>query len=91
MAELELYRSFIHGFFSEYTQAIVLAITFGQLSVTALISCNGDLLKLGVLGGVIFFIAIAPLGIGSAFPSTLLMAIALIAMRRFGPHYIDAD
>jgi len=80
MAVLEPYRHFIHGFFSIHTQEIVLAIALGQLCVAALLSFKGKLFKLGIVGGVIFFIAITPLGIGSAFPATLLMAIALITM-----------
>ncbi len=82
MVVLELYRSFIHGFFSQHTQAIVIAIALGQLCVSALLSRNGHLFKLGIIGGVIFFVAIAPLGIGSAFPSTLLMAAALLMMQK---------
>ena len=81
MAVLEVYRHFIHGFFSKYTQEIILTIALGQLCVAALLSFKGKLLKLGIIGGVIFFIAIAPLGVGSAFPATLLMAIALITMQ----------
>ena len=83
MAVLEIYRHFIHGIFSKYTQEIVLAIALGQLCVAALLNFKGKLLRLGVIGGVIFFIAIIPLGVGSAFPATLLMAIALITM-----HYL---
>ena len=82
MAVLDVYRRFINGFFSEYTQAIVLSIALGQLSVGALLTGSGHLLRMGVAGGVIFFIAITPLGVGSAFPATLLMAVALIVMQR---------
>jgi hypothetical protein len=82
MAVLDVYRQFINGFFSEHTQAIVLAIALGQLSVGALLTGGGHPLRMGVAGGVIFFIAITPLGVGSAFPATLLMAVALIVMQR---------
>jgi len=82
MVALELYRNFIHGFFKEHTQAIILTIALGQLSVAALLSCKGNLFKLGVVGGIIFFVAIAPLGFGSAFSATLLMALALIVMHQ---------
>jgi hypothetical protein len=81
MAVLDVYRRFIDGFFSEHTQAIVLAIALGQLSVGALLTGNVHLVRMGVAGGVIFFIAITPLGVGSAFPATLLMAVALIVMQ----------
>lgn len=81
MAVLSFYRDFIHGYFTENTQLIVVAIALGQIAVAALLSAAGKLLHLGVFGGVVFFIAIAPLGVGSAFPATLIMASALILMQ----------
>lgn len=71
------YRDFIDGFFSENLQWIVLMIAAGQITCALLLTRRGRLLKLGVMGGITFLIAIIPLGIGSAFPSTLLMAAAL--------------
>jgi len=38
------------------------------------------LFLLGILGGIIFLVAISPLGVGSAFPSTLLMAVSLVLL-----------
>jgi hypothetical protein len=80
LAVLELYRSFIYGFFSRYTTAIVLAIATGQLVVSTLLTRRGWLFRLGVLGGIIFLVAVAPLGIGSAFPVSLIIAAALFVM-----------
>ena len=74
LAVLELYSSFIYGLFSQYTTAIVLAIAAGQLVVGTLLLTR---FGVGALGGIIFLVAIAPLGIGSAFPATLIMAAAL--------------
>jgi hypothetical protein len=79
MAVLELYKKFIAGFFSQHTKAIVLLIALGQLCIAALL-CKQDLRRLGVVGGCIFFLAIVPLGVGSAFPCTLLMAVSLVLM-----------
>jgi hypothetical protein len=81
MALLAFYRDFIHGYFSQHTREIVVAIGLGQIVVAALLSGGGKLLNLGVVGGVIFFVAIAPLGVGSAFPATLILAVALILMQ----------
>lgn len=81
-ATLHIYLDFINGPFAAYTQVFVLAIAVGQLSVAALLTRSGRLFDLGTVGGIIFFVAIAPLGIGSAFPSTLLMAIALFFVHR---------
>lgn len=73
----ELYRSFIYGFFSQHTQPIVLAIAAGQLLVGVLLTRRGWLFGLGVLGGITFLIAIAPIGVFAGFPATLIMAAAL--------------
>ncbi len=75
---LEIYRAFIDGFFSQHTRAIVLAIACGQLVIAALLLAGDQRLrKIGMLGAVIFFIAIIPLGVGSAFPCSLLLAVAI--------------
>lgn len=73
----ELYRSFIYGFFSRHTQPIVLSIALGQLIVGILLTRRGWLFRLGVLGGIVFLVAIAPIGVFSGFPATLIMAAAL--------------
>ena len=82
MAVLDVYRNFITGVFSSHAQVIVLAIALGQMSIAALLCGDNRFLKMSVVGGVVFFIAIIPLGVGSAFPSSLLMAIALVLMWR---------
>ena len=38
---------------------------------------KGFVFKAGAVGAIIFLVAIAPLGVGSAFPCTVIMAIAL--------------
>ena len=77
-AVFEGYRSFINGFFHEHTQAIVLAIAMGQMCITVLLAGRRTMRWAGVIGGTIFLLAIAPLGIGSAFPCTILLAFALL-------------
>ena len=84
----ELYRSFIYGFFSQHTQPIVLAIATGKLIVGVLLITRGWLFGLGVLGGIIFLVAIAPIGVFSGFPATLIMAAALfVTWRRLPQRY----
>ncbi len=82
MAVLDVYRNFITGLFSSHTEVIVLAIALGQLGVAALLCGDNRFLKIGVVGGAIFFVAIIPLGVGSAFPASLLMAISIVLMWR---------
>jgi hypothetical protein len=81
-AVLPFYRRFINGFFSEHTRAIIVVIAVGQLTIAALLTRSDRMRTIGVIGGIIFLAAITPLGIGSAFPSTVLMAAALILMQR---------
>jgi len=82
-AWLPFYRDFIHGFFSRATALLVLLIAAGQ-AVCGVLLFTQRLYKLGALGAIIFLLAIAPLGLGSAFPSTLIMAVALILAMRKG-------
>ncbi len=82
MAILNVYRNFVTGFFSSHTEIIVLAIALGQLGIAALLCGDNRFLKIGVGGGVMFFVAIIPLGVGSAFPASLLLAISIVLMWR---------
>ena len=82
LALLDAYRNFIIGFFTRHTIEVVALIALGQLVIAGLLGGSGTVLKAGVIGGVVFFVAIAPLGAGSAFPSTLLLAAALVLMQR---------
>lgn len=77
---VDFYNFFIDGVFSSFTIFIVSLIGTGQILVGIFLFRKGKLYLLGILGGIIFLVAIAPLGIGSAFPSTLLMAISLVLL-----------
>lgn len=75
-----LYQKFIYGIFSSYTSLIVSLIALGQILVGISLFMKRIPFLLGILGGIIFLVAISPLGIGSAFPSTLLMSISLVLL-----------
>lgn len=75
-----LYQKFINGVFSSYAALIVSSIASGQILVGIFMLMKRKLFLLGIVGGIIFLVAIAPLGIGSAFPSTLLMSISLVLL-----------
>lgn len=82
-AVLPLYREFILGFFARHTREIVTLIAAGQAFVGVLVFLPGVWLRIGLSSAIFFLIAIAPFGIGSAFPSSLLMAgAALVLMRK---------
>jgi len=82
LAVFKLYQDFIFGVFSQYTIAFVLAIAVGQLAIGGLLMAKRPLLTLGVVGGIIFLVAIAPLGAMSAFPFSVFAIAALVVMYR---------
>ncbi len=77
---VDFYKFFIDGVFRSFTIFIVSLIGTGQILVGLFLLRKGKLFSLGILGGIVFLVAIAPLGIGSAFPSTLLMALSLVLL-----------
>ncbi|MCJ7681531.1 MAG: hypothetical protein MUP70_12450 [Candidatus Aminicenantes bacterium] len=79
MAVFPFLRDIINGPFSRMTTPIIALIAVGQMMVGFfLLYRSGRLNRLGIAGGTLFLICIAPLGVGSAFPASLLMAASLI-------------
>jgi hypothetical protein len=76
LAYLEVYRQFILGFFAEHTAVIVALIAVGQALIGALVLLSGRSLRLGLVGAIVFLVAVAPLGTGAGFPATLILAWA---------------
>jgi hypothetical protein len=79
---IQAYQQIIYGPFSEQPAIYVTLIAVGQIIVGSLIWSRKFWYYLGLIGGVIFMLAIAPLGVGSAFPATVIMALGLILMMR---------
>jgi hypothetical protein len=77
-----LYREFIEGWFSTHIQPFVLSIAIGQLIIAFLLARGGDARTLGVAGASVFLLAIAPLGVGSGFPFSLIAIGSLVVMER---------
>jgi hypothetical protein len=82
LAYSELYRRFILGFFAQHITAMVSTIAIGQFLIAVCISWRGVVVQLGLVGAIVFFVAIAPLGTGSAFPATLIMALGAALLLR---------
>jgi len=83
LAWLPLYRDFIHGWFRGNVPWLLFPIALGQLVIALLFLDNTRLSRrLGTAGAVVFFLAIAPLGVGSGFPLSLTFGLALIVMTR---------
>jgi len=81
-AVFSFYKDFIYGFFNEHVTLLVRIIAIGQVIVGIFLFLRGVFFKLGILGGILFLLAISPLGIGSAFPCTVFMAIGLYLLYR---------
>ena len=76
-----LYRDFIHGWFREHTATLLQPIAAGQLAIALMLIRNRRFTRrLAVFGAVVFLLAIAPLGVGSAFPFSITYSVALLVM-----------
>ena len=73
----EFYRQFILGWFSQHITTAVGFIATCQALIAVSMLLRGWMLKAGCIGAIIFLLAIAPFGVGSAFPCTLLLAVAI--------------
>jgi hypothetical protein len=74
---LNVYKQFIRGWFSHHITAAVGFVATCQALIAVSMLLKGWMLKLGIIGAIIFLIAIAPLGVGSAFPFSLITSAAL--------------
>jgi len=77
-----VYRDFIYGWFSGHVQLLVLPVAAGQLVMAVLLTRPKPWRRLEVTGAIIFLLAIAPLGVGAAFPFSLSLIAALLVMER---------
>jgi hypothetical protein len=86
---LDLYRQFIRGWFSDHVTEVVGFIATCQALIAVSMLLKGWVLKLGAFGAIIFLLAIAPLGVGSAFPFSITASLALyLIFRRHDNNYL---
>jgi hypothetical protein len=83
---LAVYSDLINGFFSHYITPFVFSIAVGQFLIFVGLLLNKTWTKLACVGGIIFGFAIAPLGVGSAFPATVSMAVAFYILLKKYEH-----
>lgn len=79
---MPLYKRFILGAFIPIITPMVLTIAVCQLLIALAMTTRGELLQAGCWAGIIFLIAIAPLGLYAAFPMPLLLAWAMLRLMR---------
>lgn len=77
------YKNIIHGEFSRHITGYVSFIAICQLIIGLGFFARGLIVKLSCLGGILFLLAIAPLGMGSAFPFSLIASAALFILYRY--------
>ena len=77
-----LYRDFIYGWFSRHITLAVGLIATSQALIAISMWFKRWILKSGATGAIIFLLAIAPLGVGSAFPFSIITSIALYLILR---------
>ena len=78
---LPLYKQFILGAFEAIITPMVLVIALCQGLIAISMLLKGKLFRAGCWGGIVFGLAVAPLGTYAAFPATLLMAVALFILQ----------
>jgi hypothetical protein len=81
-AVLESYSYFIRSWFADHVTLLVGAIATSQGLIALSLVVGGTWARLGTVGAIIFLVAIAPLGVGSGFPSTLVLAGGALLLLR---------
>ena len=71
-----LYRNFINSWFSHYNHIIIPMIAVGQFAIGVGMLLKGWWVQWACIGAIIFFLSIAPLMTGSAFPFSLIVSWA---------------
>ncbi|MCX6140432.1 MAG: hypothetical protein NTX15_06315, partial [Candidatus Kapabacteria bacterium] len=74
--------NFIDGWFANHTAMVVIPLAIGQGLISLGMLLGGQWQRYAAIGAMIFFVAVMPLGIGSAFPATLLMGIGAFLLYR---------
>ena len=76
LAALPQYRDFILGFFARHITLVVCTIAIAQGAIAVLLLMRTPFPRVALVGAIVFLLAIAPLGVGSGFPATVIMAMA---------------
>ena len=70
------YSDFINGWFAQNVTLMVSLIAVGQGLIALGMILKGWWVKLACTGTIIFLLAIAPLGVGAAFPFSIIVSLA---------------
>ncbi|MCE7043788.1 hypothetical protein [Dyadobacter sp. CY312] len=81
-SSIPVYKRFILGAFEAIATPMVLSIAAAQGLIALSMILKGNLFRFGCWGGIVFCIAISPIGSYAAFPATLFMAVSLYLLQR---------
>jgi hypothetical protein len=76
------YAAFIAGPFAADPARFVVPIAVGQLAIGILATGTGRSVRLAMLGSMVFLLAIAPMGVGAAFPFSIFGILAAYLLYR---------
>ena len=76
------YAAFISGPFAANPALFVVPIALGQLAIGILATGTGTRVRLAMLGSMAFLLAIAPMGVGAAFPFSIFGILAAYLLFR---------
>ncbi len=79
---VDSYRDFLLHDFAPHIQRYMAAVAVCQLLIALGLLVGGWPRTLAAIGGMVFFVLVAPLGIGAAFPCTLILAFGLFIILR---------
>jgi len=82
LAVVPAYRTFIEGPFRHQVVAVVGTIATLQGLIALGLVIGGAWARAALVGAIVFLVAVAPLGVGSGFPSTLIMAAGAFVLYR---------
>lgn len=71
------YKDFINGWFADHIKLAIGVIATCQALIAFSMLMKGWIYIIGGIGAIIFLISILPFGVGSGFPCTAIMAIAI--------------
>lgn len=89
LAWINWYSNFINGWFAENIKFAVGFVAICQVLISISMLLKGWIFKTGGIGAMIFLISISPLGVGSGFPCTAIMAITIyILLKKHSNQFI---
>ena len=77
LTPFDFLRDFINGWFKEHTTIMVTLISFGQGLIAIGMLLKDWWVRIACIGAIVFLLSIATLGIGSAFPFSIIASVAL--------------